>query len=352
MKFFPSERTGLRLPPLSAFLLFFLSFALPAFAQQRVEGELTVEGESRSYSLYIPSGYDPFRPNGVMYAMHPLNTARWNSRSWCDTLTAFAEANGLILVCPDGGADGSVISQRVDTLAATALFDSVRARYNTDPFRVYVMGFSVGGLATYLYGLANADRFAGVIPIGAAINGTSEIGPLLTRARQKPVYVIHGEQDAVQTRYYPAVAALEQNGALLRTLLMPGVGHTIDFPNRNRILSEAFRWIDSANLARIASGVEETDEKKKGRNEGNDAGAFVQPNPVPREGEGTFRWPDDFPAERVRVIDLLGNLREEAGVTLIDRTSAKIFPGNLSPGVYFLETVGRKGRRLLRFVVR
>lgn len=349
MKFFPSERIGLRLPPLFAPLLFFLFPALSAVAQQRVEGELTVEGESRSYSLYIPSGYDPLRPNGVMYAMHPLNTARWNSRSWCDTLTAFAEAGGLILVCPDGGADGNVISQRVDTLAATALFDSVRARYNTDPLRVYVMGFSVGGLAAYLYGLANADRFAGVIPIGAAINGTGEIGPLLDRARQKPVYVIHGEQDAAQTRYYPAVAALEQNGALLRTLLMPGVGHTIDFPNRNRILSDAFRWVDSVNLARIASGVEEKEGRK---NERNDAGAFVRPNPVPREGEGTFGWPDDFPAARVRVIDLLGNVREEGGVTLIDRTSAKIFPGNLSPGVYFLETVGREGRRLLRFVVR
>ena len=36
---------------------------------------------------------------------------------------------------------------------------------------------------------------------------------------------------------------------------MPGIAHTINFPNRNQILSAAYQWIDSVNCANLSSGI-------------------------------------------------------------------------------------------------
>lgn len=349
LSLYPAQRS------LRAVLLFLLLSCIGGvpslLAQQVLNGSLVVEGESRSYSLYIPSGYNSSHPNALMLALHPQNLERWNARSWCDTLTAFAEANGLILLCPDGGPDGSIINERRDTLLATMLLDSVAVWYRVDSKRVYAMGFSVGGLATYLYGLANTDRFAGYLPIGAAINKTNEIGPLLPAVAGKPVYVVHGGADAAPIRYYPAVNALQDNGAILQSLLMPGVAHTIDFPKRNAILTTAFRWIDSVNLAGMVSGVDDAIQEQKERyRAGNNL--FLYPNPIPRDGEGTLvRLMGSF-ASGVRVIDVLGTIRSDVDITFVDGTSAKILPRNLSPGVYFLQVDAEGERQVLRFVVR
>ena len=50
-----------------------------------------------------------------------------------------------------------------------------------------------------------------------------------------------------QTRYFPILESLIDNGACVETNFLQGVGHTIDFPNRNSILTDAFQWLASQN---------------------------------------------------------------------------------------------------------
>lgn len=320
--------------------------------QQKMEGTVGIGGETRTYAVYLPSSYDPGTPNTLVLALHPLNAARWNARSWRDLLTPFAEAAGTILVCPDGGPDGHILSEEVDTLLATALLDSVAVWFNVDEARIYAMGFSVGALATYVYGLSNPSRFGGYLTIGAAVNRTTEIGPLLPNADGKPFYIVHGAGDSPNVRFHPVVEALRQNGAVLESLLMSGVGHTIDFPDRDRILTDAFRWIDSTNLARTASGVDD-DEPRARRDEPYDTGLLrLYPNPMAPNGEGTFRWNGGSFPKRLRVVDLSGKPCEQVTVTFTDRSTGKIVLRNLPAGVYFLEAVDRSDRPMIRFVVR
>ena len=142
-------------------------------AQQRVDGDFAFQTDpTKKYSLYIPSSYSVGTPNKMMLGLHPLNTARWNGISWCDTLINFAESNNLILVCPDGGVDGKV-DDGIDTAFTSALLDSARIWYSIDIEKTYVMGFSVGGRATYTYGLNRPSIFGGYMPIGAAITNTN-----------------------------------------------------------------------------------------------------------------------------------------------------------------------------------
>lgn len=221
----------------------------PGQSQTRIDGNFAFQtNPAKGYSIYVPSGYNANTANTLMVGMHPLNTARWDAISWCDTLIDFAEMNGLLLVCPDGGANGSVVDP-IDTAFTTALLDSMYNWYNIDQDRIYIMGFSFGGRGTYTYGLSNPNVFSGLLPIGAAITNTNEVNTTLqANSSCKPLYLVHGGNDSPNTRFYPIRTALMNNGAIVNSLLMPGVGHTIDFPNRNQILTTAFQWIDSVNV--------------------------------------------------------------------------------------------------------
>ena len=218
------------------------------FAQQAIDGNFAFQTDpAKKYSLYIPSGYQDGTPHRLMLGLHPFNTNRWDSESWRDTLIVFAETNNLLLVCPDGGADGQV-DDAIDTAFTSALLDSVRNWYTIDTRKTYAMGFSWGARTTYTYGLSHASWFGGFLPIGAAINGTNEVTePLQQAAAGKPVYIIHGSQDAPNARFFPVRDSLISKGAIVETNYLSGVGHTIDFANRNQILTVGFQWIDSVN---------------------------------------------------------------------------------------------------------
>ena len=303
-----------------------LSAAVSATGQ-RLDGTIDVEGTVRGYSLYIPSGYDQARPSPLMLAMHPLNPARWNARSWCDTLVDFAEENGLILACPDGGAGGNVFDEEVDTILASRLLDSMEVWYNVAGHRIYVGGFSMGGAATYRYGLARTDRFAGLLPIGAAVNGTSGFSDVIDRAEGLPMAIVHGALDAPAARYTPVVAALEDAGAILRTDLLPGVGHTIDFTERNRILSEAFRWLDSVNLATRTNAVESRIQGSRSLR--------LAPQPIAR-GEIVEVATPGAMILSARLVDLLGReiLTEIVSATIEPDVVLLRVPESLQTGIY------------------
>lgn len=328
-------------------LLLFAIVSLLGFSSttaQTVDGSLSVNGTVRDYSIYVPSSYEATNPNPLMLGLHPFNTARWNAKAWRDTLIAFSEENGLILICPDGGSDGNLTNDQTDTLLATALLDSAEVWFNVDTRRIYAMGFSMGGLATYIYGLANAWRFGGYIPIGAAVSSTNQFLNVLPNAKEKPFYVVHGSLDGPGVRYTPVIAALTNNGGILESILMSGVGHTIDFPNRNQILTTAYTWIDSVNTASLSSV-----DDKEGMGDAN--GLQLFPNPVRSDQSAILHWSISDQIKGARIIDLAGRFVGNVEVDPITSSSGRISPVELTPGVYLLDVEGSRSKGALRFIV-
>lgn len=226
-------------------ITFFISTA--TFAQQSIDGSFDFQSDpEKKYSLYVPSSYNENESNGLMVGLHPRNTSRWDSQSWRDTLIQFAEHNQLILACPDGGPDGA-IDDDIDTAFTSVLIDSMSLWFNIDESQKYLMGFSWGGKTVYSYGLRRVDEFAGFIPIGAAISGGSEIENLSPNALGKKFYIVHGSNDNPNNTFTPAVDQLTSAAACLETNLISGVGHTIDFPNRNEVLTTAFEYVRDFN---------------------------------------------------------------------------------------------------------
>ncbi|MBL4708902.1 MAG: T9SS type A sorting domain-containing protein [Flavobacteriales bacterium] len=287
-------------------------FILPLLAQQRVNGNFSFQTDpSKDYSIYIPSSYNLTTPNKLMLGLHPLNTARWNGTSWCDTLIAFAEANNLLLVCPDGGVDGR-IDDPIDTAFTTALLDSMKTWYNVDINNIYAMGFSWGARTTYTYGLNRPSVFGGYLAIGAAITRTNEVNvPLQLNSNNKPIYIIHGSFDSPSIRFIPVRDSLIAKGAIVNTNLLNGVGHTIDFPNRNSILTNAFVWIDSVNNSQVVGIQESKDNSNHYRIYPNpinkDASVILHISAPIKEQKATFRL---FDLKGKQVMSFSQNLQE------------------------------------------
>ena len=224
------------------YAVLFISTSLVAYAQEQFNESFAFQSDqSKDYSIVIPSAYQEGEPIAAFLALHPFNTNRWNAETWCDELADFAEANDVILVCPDGGADGR-IDDPIDTAFTSLLLDSAFIWYDIDPARLYATGFSWGGKTTYTYGLNHIDKFAGLLPIGAAVN-SAEVNGIADQADGVPIYIVHGSQDSPSVRFTPIRDAMINNGACVETNLLQGVGHTIDFANQVEILSDAYAYL-------------------------------------------------------------------------------------------------------------
>lgn len=227
---------------------FYLSFSILVFSvsylfsQEQINESMPFQTDpDKEYSIFIPSAYEDGTQIPAFLALHPFNTSRWNGQTWCEELADFAETNGVILVCPDGGDDGK-IDDPIDTAFTSFLLDSAFIWYDIDDTKLYATGFSWGGKTTYTYGLNHIEKFAGLMPIGAAIS-IGEINGIDENAEDIPVYIIHGSQDSPNVRYYPLLQAMEDNDACVESNLLQGVGHTIDFDNQVEILTEAYDFL-------------------------------------------------------------------------------------------------------------
>ncbi len=306
------------------------------FGQTRIDDTIPFQSDpAKQYSIYIPSSYDENEPNKLMVGLHPFNVNRWNSISWCDTLIAFAEANNLLMICPDGGADGKV-DDPIDTAFTTAMIDSMLHWYNVDESKIFAMGFSWGGRTTYSYGLNHIERFAGFLPIGAAVNGTNEVNGVLQNAIGKPYYIVHGSFDNPNARFYPIRDALIDNQACVESNFMNGVGHTIDFPNRNAILTEAFLWIDSVSCQIVNVGEANINSHIE-----------IYPNPLTVGDDLQIKYPfGNNSSGGINIYDTSGKMIMEVNL------GEKVATSSLRPGVYFIKITIKNSEVVKKIVLK
>lgn len=311
---------------------YFLFFILSAFflhlnAQTRIDATINFQTDpAKQYSIYVPSSYDENTPNKMMLGLHPLNTNRWNSISWCDTLIAFAETNDLLLICPDGGEDGAV-DDPIDIDFTTAILDSMLLWYNVEETKIFAMGFSWGGRTTYTYGLNNVDKFAGFMPIGAAIDGLNQVTGIIENAEDKPFYIIHGSNDSPNNRFTPIRDALIEEGACVETNLLSGVGHTIDFDNRNAILTEGFTWLDSVSCG-IINHVNDVELTAK---------MTIFPNPVSVGTKVKIEIANGLVPLEIQVFNMTGKV-----ITIVENSNY-LETENFEAGVCFLKIKTESG---------
>ena len=142
----------------------------------------------------------------------------------------------FLIVVPQCAPDKSGKKGEWQTKDLEVLFKQLEKEQPFDKSRVYLIGYSMGGFGTWLWGSAQPERFAGLAPHagGLGFGGPKAVSPDLSgwakRLAPLPIWVFHGDRDDVvpAERSERMHALLKSAGAKqVRLTILAGQGHGI-----------------------------------------------------------------------------------------------------------------------------
>jgi poly(3-hydroxybutyrate) depolymerase len=164
-------------------------FVLPISAQEK----LKVGGTEREYKIYVPNDLGSNRP--LLISCHGMNQDAAYQMNMLD-IKSVADTAKFVTVFPEGINKSWDISGNRDINFVLAIIDEMVDKYDIDRGRVYLSGFSMGGMFTYHAMNKIADRIAAFAPISGYPMGGATANP---NVRPIPIIHTHGTSDDVVT---------------------------------------------------------------------------------------------------------------------------------------------------------
>lgn len=206
--------------------------------------EQVIDPTREHWQVYVPEDYDGSTPYGVLVWVAP-----WDALGIPSGWQSILKAHHLIFVgAGNSGNDQSVPMRRVP-LALTGLVN-IEARYKTDPARLYIAGFSGGGITASVMAAAYADVFTGGMFVSDSDGLGTEFEPVpplerfkLMQGRGRYVFLV-GTEDAVNEGVINQASSAYVDHCVLRVrkLSMLNEGHRdVDA----RYLANALNYLDS-----------------------------------------------------------------------------------------------------------
>lgn len=218
--------TGL-LPPPARALMAPSPTEPPAVSAAAVTAPEEPATAERNYALYVPPKLEAAKtPSPLVVVLHGSNQRGADLvGAWRD----LADEQGFIVLGPDSlearkwnlQADGPVFIHTV--------IQAVIAQHRVDPRRIYLFGYSAGGLYALTLGLLESEYFAGVTSYAALWRQESDQGALqLLRRKKLPVKIIIGEADALYTReaHRSMEQSLRRKRVAVSSTVIEGQGHS------------------------------------------------------------------------------------------------------------------------------
>lgn len=199
----------------------------PAVSAEAVTAREEPATAERNYALYVPPKLEAANtPSPLLVVLHGSNQRGADLvGAWRD----LADEQGFIVLGPDSlearkwnlQADGPVFIHTV--------IEAVRAQHPVDPRRIYLFGYSAGGLYALTLGLLESEYFAGVASYAALWKQESDQAALqLLRRKKLPMKLIIGEADALYTReaHRSMEQALRRKRVAVSSTVIEGQGHS------------------------------------------------------------------------------------------------------------------------------
>lgn len=169
------------------FLFLLLSFFLIPFCSAAQE-PIQVGTSTRQMIVYAPTGIATNRP--LVISMHGRGQTMTDQKNQTQ-FQSVAQSNNFVLVFPQSdGSDWQLWGDN-DINFILAIIDEMNVRYGIDKNRVYLSGFSMGGMMTYYAATRIADKIAAYAPV----SGFLMSGPNTNSSRPIPIIHIHGMDD-------------------------------------------------------------------------------------------------------------------------------------------------------------
>lgn len=166
----------------------------------------------RSYRVHVPPSYDPGKPLPLVVVIH----GAFDNASGMEKATGFSELadrENFIVQYPNGislfgflqhwnagHCCGKAADDKVDDVGFIAkAIEDLCFRLNVDRRRIYMVGFSNGGMMAYRFAAEKSDLLAAVAPLAASIGGrASENKPewrIPVPEYPLPIISMHGMKD-------------------------------------------------------------------------------------------------------------------------------------------------------------
>ena len=176
--------------------------------------DIRIRGFRRTYLVHVPPGDRPETPVPLVVVLHgAFDTAEGMEKT--SGFSRLADRERFIVLYPNGmgilgflqhwnagHCCGKAADDRLDDVGfVAATIEDVSARLNVDRDRVYMVGFSNGGMLAYRFAAERGDLLAAVAPMAASIGGKpSGKDPewrIPDPVRRLPILVVHGLSDNV-----------------------------------------------------------------------------------------------------------------------------------------------------------
>ncbi len=156
-------------------------------AGNAVADNINVNGANRSMLVYAPSGIEKNRP--LIIQMHGMNQDapyQKNAAKW----ESIADTARFVVVLPNGENKAWDIGGDKDVNFLKAIINEMYQKYGIDKNRVYVSGFSMGGMMSYHAANKMGDMIAAIAPVSGG-------GGVNSPKRAMPIMHTHGTTDDV-----------------------------------------------------------------------------------------------------------------------------------------------------------
>jgi len=170
------------------FLFILLSIFLLPICSKAQETSIMVGTTTRKMIVYAPSGIEQNRP--LVISMHGMNQTMYDQKNQTQ-FESIAAANNFVLVFPQSVGTMWELWGTNDIDFILAIIDEMSNRYKIDRDRVYLSGFSMGGMMTYYAATQIADKIAAFAPV----SGFLMDGPNTNSSRPIPIIHVHGADD-------------------------------------------------------------------------------------------------------------------------------------------------------------
>ena len=146
--------------------------------------DIRIMGARRTYLVHVPSDYNPQEPLPLVVVIHgAFDTAKGMEKF--SGFSDLADRENFIVLYPNGmgilgffqhwnagHCCGKAAKDKVDDVGfIAAAIGDLSARLKIDPDRIYMVGFSNGGMLAYRFAAERGDMLAAVAPLAASIGG-------------------------------------------------------------------------------------------------------------------------------------------------------------------------------------
>jgi polyhydroxybutyrate depolymerase len=167
-----------------------------------------VFGGARPVTLQVPRAYDPACAAPLVVLLHGYGAAGILEEGYLG-LGSLVDGRGVLLAAPDGTVDSSgsafwnaaneaccnFSGSTVDDVKYLGdLITGIRAVYNVDPKRIFLVGHSNGGFMAHTLACELSDDIAAVVSLAGTVAVSS---PACHPSAAVSVLQIHGDQDAI-----------------------------------------------------------------------------------------------------------------------------------------------------------